>query len=243
MSMPEDGLVKFGPMEVGSAAPERAESELEQFARLVVHDARAPLQVIRERLRQAQPTFEPGDPLEAMFLEKAIAQTEGLLHAANRTLSYAKLGRESGPAEPVDLAALVERAADRVPDDVARIALQTMPLPTVRGFSEVLATALFELFDNAARYAGSECVQVRVQAVRCSKSVWQLCVSDDGSGMSDIDAEHAASLYYRSPHHTARSGAGVGLAIVRKAAALHGGKLSVKSRLNVGTAVAFSLSL
>lgn len=71
-----------------------------------------------------------------------------------------------------------------------------------------------------------------------------IIIRDDGIGMSDEELSKLWDRYYRGTNTKEKSeGSGLGLAIAKQIITLHGGKISVKSKLNEGTEFAISLPL
>lgn len=104
-----------------------------------------------------------------------------------------------------------------------------------------LASAVFNLLDNAVKYSAAD-HQVRVAAARRGDCV-EVEVSDRGYGIPLRHQERIFERFYqvdRSRERT-RGGVGLGLAIVRHVAANHGGEVKVES--TVGEGSSFTLVL
>lgn len=101
---------------------------------------------------------------------------------------------------------------------------------------DLVVRVLYNLTDNAVRYtpAGGE---VRVEA-EAGKRELVLRVRDTGEGVPPEDLEHIFERFYRVDKARTRAtgGAGLGLAIVRQAVTLHGGRVTVESTPGAGTA-------
>lgn len=155
---------------------------------------------------------------------------------AQNILSLARLERagETGTLrrETADLAALaaetVERFAPKA--DAAGVALALDaegPLPYACD-AQLVSQALANLVENALRHASAR--HVAVSAKPHGKGVC-LAVTDDGAG---IPAEHAARVFERfhrvdAARAAETGGAGLGLAIVRGIARLHGGDAALEA--------------
>ncbi|WP_312648245.1 sensor histidine kinase [Aminipila sp.] len=64
----------------------------------------------------------------------------------------------------------------------------------------------------------------------------QICISDDGKGMNGDELHNLFSRYYRGTNTGEKAeGTGLGLAIAKQIIELHGGTISVDSKLNFGT--------
>jgi len=70
-------------------------------------------------------------------------------------------------------------------------------------------------------------------------------VRDTGIGISDKDAEMIFERFYRAndPRLSSITGSGLGLALAREIVHLHGGDITVESKLNEGTTFTATLPL
>lgn len=64
---------------------------------------------------------------------------------------------------------------------------------------------------------------------------FQIEVQDSGKGIHPDELQHVFEWYYRANTAENRAGTGVGLALSKSFAELHGGNISVKSKINEGT--------
>jgi PAS domain S-box-containing protein len=108
-------------------------------------------------------------------------------------------------------------------------------MPRIAASADYLYTALYHLLDNALRHAPAG-HDVAVRVTRSADEV-QIDVHNDGPG---IDAEHLPHLFehfYKVSEARTRddSGTGMGLSIVRRIMALHGGTATVASAPGMGS--------
>lgn len=172
---------------------------------------------------------------------------------ASRTIDdLLELSRiEAGEAalqEPVAvhlvLAEAVERAAGAAEHRGITLDLQEPSHRLeVRGDRRQLASAVFNLLDNAIKYSepGST---VRVHADADERRA-RLVVTDEGIGIPRRDLERIFERFYRVDRARSRDtgGTGLGLAIVRHVASNHGGEITVESREGAGTTFRLVLPL
>jgi two-component system, sensor histidine kinase LadS len=204
-------------------AAQRAELERtarlasEQFLGVLAHTIRTPLSVIRLALEQ-------GDDHERArrLASRAIGDVDLVLE---RSLTLARL--ESGELRlrcaSVDVGRCVADAVrwSRLGD---RVEVVAVPRGPVKVDAQVLAHVLFELLDNASRYADA----ASPVAVDCATvdegGQLHVRVSSNTGRLGILRPERAFERYARGDRATAVTGAGLGLHLVRALARLHGGE-------------------
>lgn len=230
---PGSPLDEDGPEEIAAVAhafnrmtARLAEQDAERALMLagVSHDLRTPL----TRLRLSLAMMHGVDPQLEESATRQVDRIEAMLH---QFLDYAR-GFESEPFAMVTLKTLLARSiadsdvADRtslsVPDDlVARV----RPM--------ALGRAIANLLGNAARHGAAP---FRVEASLCAPEL-VLAVCDSGPGMDEETARRLRTPFARGDSARGGDGAGLGLAIVERVAAAHGGALSFEKRPDCFAAV------
>ncbi len=111
----------------------------------------------------------------------------------------------------------------------------------LEGNASLMQQVWLNLLSNAIKFtpAGGE---ISVKMSRTDEGL-QVSVSDAGIGMSAEVASHIFEKYYKGDSSHAAAGNGLGLAIVRRAVNLTGGKISVQSREGEGSTFTVSLPL
>ncbi len=101
--------------------------------------------------------------------------------------------------------------------------------------------ALFNLISNAIRYtpAGGT---ITLAAERDERGV-RLIVSDTGIGIPDHERDRVFGRFERAHPKDRRSGAGLGLALVKSLVEIHGGSVKLVSRAGEGTTVTCEIPL
>ncbi|MFD2366119.1 ATP-binding protein [Pseudoduganella sp. GCM10020061] len=191
----------------------------------VSHEVRTPiarLEFALELLRDAA-----RDPA----LEKRIAGMEGDLRElnglVNELLGMTKLdSRPQLDLETVDVKPMLEGLAAALAPAPARLELD-LPgnLPAVQADRRLLARALDNLLRNAQKYSDGH-VAVSARAAGRQLSV---LVEDNGPGIPEAERERIFEPFYRIDRSRDRAtgGFGLGLSIVQKAVALHGGSVTI----------------
>lgn len=140
---------------------------------------------------------------------------------------------------PFDLSAAVKTALSNnenqmeINGDTAENNCQS-PLKIV-GDAHLAEIAVGNLVSNAVRYGGKGC-KISVSAHEDEKFV-SITVSDTGMGISEDDLPRVFERFFRVDKGRSRAlgGTGLGLALVKHIAILHGGSVSAQSRLGKGS--------
>ncbi|MES3023655.1 MAG: ATP-binding protein [Pseudomonadota bacterium] len=204
-------------------------SREQAFVQDAAHELRTPIAVISAQTHVMSMASSDQDRREAeQQMDQAIARSA---HLITQLLDLAKLdGKPAQPAVALDLSRLLRQdLAQRAPLALARKISLSLDAPdalSARLEPQALRSVLHNLVDNALRY-----VQVggRVAVtLRQSEGVLMLSVEDDGPGIAPDLHELVFERFYRCAGHDV-SGAGLGLAIARRAAASLNGTLQLSA--------------
>ncbi|HEY8771687.1 MAG TPA: DUF4118 domain-containing protein [Candidatus Limnocylindria bacterium] len=215
----------------------------------VSHDLRTPLATIRATAGTLADPMVPIDPGKARAMALSIdAEADRLARLVGDLLDMSRIsgGALRPQPEPMTLSDVVlpavERARDRL--DHRSIDVQVSgDLPPVL-VDQVLAGQIVDnLLDNVARYADPE-APVRVAAVRDGDYVL-LRIEDGGPGVAAEALPHLFEKFYRVPARrgAARTGTGLGLALVKGLAEAMGGTASASASDLGGLAIDISLPI
>ncbi|MBU6367129.1 MAG: response regulator [Gemmatimonadetes bacterium] len=222
----------------------------DEFLATLAHELRNPLAPIRTATELLQ--LDPADPeVSARALGILRRQVDQLVRLVDDLVDVNRISR--GEVElrlaPVEIAEVVDAALEisRPRIEAARHAL-VVEVPgaglQVRGDRARLAQALSNVLNNAAKYTpAGGCITVRA-AAHGDEAV--LLVSDTGAGLPADKLEEVFELFTRvkTPSGTPTDGLGIGLALVRRLVALHGGVVRAQSPgLGRGTTIELRLPL
>jgi heavy metal sensor kinase len=220
---------------------ENAFQKITRFTADASHELRTPLAVMRTTAEVALRAPEAGEEQRAA-LEHIVAEIERMSHLVENLLLIAKA--DSGAADlkkrRVDIVEAVREACFEA-DVLARVkglSFETR-LPEkslwVNGDRDALRRLFLILLDNAVKYTpagGSLAVVVGAENGHVLGTV-----RDTGIGIAREHLPHVFDRFYRADRARSRAdgGAGLGLAIGRWIAEVHGGRLRVESEPQRGS--------
>jgi PAS domain S-box-containing protein len=203
----------------------RQKERLDEFASVISHDLRNPLNVAQGRatLLNEQTESEHVGPLR-----QALDRMEAII---TDTLTLAQQGDTIDATESVSLTDLVGKCWGTVESDAAT--LEIADDMTFQGDHDRLQHVFENLFRNAVEHGGRD---VTVRVGRVDEDA--IYVEDDGSG---IPAERRDEVF-EAGHSSTSSGTGFGLAIVKRIVEAHGWTVAVTDSAEGGARFEFSMS-
>lgn len=233
---------------------ETAYEQQRRFVGDASHELRTPLTTIKANTSLA--LFGERSPAEYQEVLQEVDQAADTMNRIVQDLlllARSDAGELKVTLQPTALAAVLERAAANLrhrETAPVHIALPE-PSPHVLGDSHHLARLFGNLLDNAARHTpleGRIDVTAHVESGRESprespresgREEVVVRISDTGEGIPAEHLPHLCERFYRvdTARSRERGGTGLGLAICRSIVEAHGGRLSIESRVGVGTTV------
>ena len=217
---------------------EEAARKQRQFTSNASHELRSPVASIRTQLEVA---LAHPDKVRWEELARGLLAEDRRLEAlvADLLLLSRLDEQDAAPCQEVDLEDVVleeARRPRRLPIDTHAI----VPV-RVRGHAGQLGSLVRNLLDNAARHGRS---RVAV-ALQTDGGQARLRVDDDGPGIPILDRERVFERFTRLEEARSRDagGVGLGLALVSRIVALHGGKVEVEDAPIGGARLDVSLPL
>ncbi len=234
-----------------AAELERSNRDLEQFAYVASHDLQEPLRKIR--------TF--GDRLE-LKCKEALDETgrecvERMQSAAARMqsliddlLTLSRVTTRSREFVPVDLAQIVREVVSDLEVQIEQAGgrVEAGKLPTIQADPLLMRQLLQNLIGNALKFRRPEEAPVvkiegRYVAPHARREgerlpageMCRITVEDNGIGFDPRHQERIFGIFQRLHPREVYQGTGIGLAICRKIAEHHGGKISAQGSPGKGS--------
>lgn len=214
----------------------------------VAHDLKQPITSIMS----FSDVLQASGPLSAKqegFLARIRNTAQRMSEMVFQLLDVSKLELEPKLyLSTIDLIGLVrvaiEEALPRAEEHNIKIVLSADEnLPTVRADASRIGQVLANLISNAVKYSASDTkVMVKVGMLHGAISV---SVSDQGFGIAPEHLPHIFDRFYRVKEERTRriEGTGLGLYITKTVVELHGGRITVKSKVGKGSTFTVMLPL
>jgi signal transduction histidine kinase len=222
-----------------------------EFVAGVSHELRTPLAVIRSASENLAHGVVAGERVKSYG---QLLQTEAkrLGEMVERVLQYAGIESGLGFATRVALtpSEIIEGAIDSSLPLLESTGIQmhreiATDLPQVIGDAAALRSAVQNLIANAVKYGGRD-LWVGIRAERVldrHRSEVRITVSDHGAGIPAAELPHIFDPFYRGADAVERQihGNGLGLSLVKRIVAAHGGRVSVTTRAGAGSSFTIAL--
>ncbi|QLH79664.1 PAS domain S-box protein [Halosimplex rubrum] len=195
----------------------RRNEQLEQFAHVISHDLRNPLNVAMGHLQMVP------DDAETPHIDRVATAHERMHELIEDVLTLARQGRSIEDPEPVSLANCAAQSWDMIETGAGDLTIEATR--TVQGDVSRLRQLFENLFRNAVEH-GSPTVTITVGEIRDG-----FYVADDGPGIPAGERTAVFDFGYT----TREGGTGFGLPIVKEIAEAHGWTVRVTESAHGGT--------
>jgi two-component system sensor histidine kinase CreC len=220
---------------------------VERYIQTLTHEMKSPLAAIRGAAELLNEDMPP--TARQRFMGNILAETARSERLINRLLELAAI--ENRPrldeAVEIDFRVILSRAMDQARPlaEIAGVELAQEPVSNsipVRGDAFILRAAVTNLLENAIDFSPrGERIDITLDA-HDGKMV--LAIRDHGPGIPDYAVDKVFERFYSLRHHgSGRKGTGLGLTLVREAAELHGGAITLEPATGGGTIARWRLPL
>jgi two-component system phosphate regulon sensor histidine kinase PhoR len=222
-------------------------SFIKDYTRMMTHELKTPISGFKMviKLLQSNPDKEVADKYLAAsdnLTDRVLGNLDNILYMAMSEKRELPINRST-----VKIKAFLEQIADRyraVDYNPKIITIRTKCEPEDLAWimdAQLMERVMNNLMDNAIKYTGED-TQIDLTCTLDGECA-SFCVRDNGMGISEDDQKRIYDLYERGKiaYKNHYEGYGIGLNFVHRAIKAHGGKLMMKSEIDVGTAFTIKL--
>ena len=223
---------------------EAANRELEAFAYSVSHDLRTPLRAVKGYARMFDEDFGGTLSPEGARLLGVIRQNAELMgELIDALLRLSRLSRQPLRLTTVDATRLVQEVFGALAEASGGVQpqLDLEPLPAVRADAALLRQVFTNLLANAIKFSALRKEPRIGVSSRAVDGEIVFRVRDNGVGFDMNDADRVFGVFQRLHRHDEFEGTGVGLAIVERIVARHGGRVWAEGARDKGASFHFSI--
>jgi two-component system phosphate regulon sensor histidine kinase PhoR len=214
----------------------------ENFISNVSHELKTPLSLIRMFSEILVTGRVRNEDKKQEYYRIIHSESDRMSRLINNLLDFANLvrGIEQKHFEKINLAQVVTKALEAYRYEIRKdgflLTLEIGPdIPDSYADPNAITMAFFNLLDNSAKYSTDK-KQIEVQVGR-KDGFLDLAVRDRGIGIPLSEQQKIFDQFYRGSDVSVRRirGSGIGLAITRRVAKMHGGDVLVESEPGKGS--------
>jgi PAS domain S-box-containing protein len=219
--------------EAATAELKRSNAELEQFSYAISHDMRQPLRMISSYMQLLEASL--ADQLDAeqrQYFDFAIGGAKRLDQMLNGLLEYSRVGRKGEPRTWIESRGVLDEALlflkPAITEAQARLSVAG-DWPRILACRNEMLRLMLNLVGNALKFrvAGrTPEILITSQTVAIE---WHFSVADNGVGIIPDQIGRLFRVFQRLHSREAYEGTGIGLALCRKIAEHHDGRIWVES--------------
>jgi PAS domain S-box-containing protein len=227
-----------------TAQLEGANKELEAFSYSVSHDLRAPVRHIEGFIQVLEPMTRGQLSDEAGNVLKMISQSaKQMSRLIEGLLAFSRTSRAEMAFTDVDFGVLVDEARSELRQQMKGRDIEWVipKMPTLRGDPITLRQVFANLLSNALKYTSTR-PKARIEIiVQDAGHETIIGIRDNGVGFEPQYTDRLFGVFQRLHSATQFEGTGIGLAIVRRIVARHGGQTWAEGETDKGATFFFSL--
>ncbi len=221
---------------------ESANKELESFSYSVSHDLRAPLRALNSYTQIIEDEFEQTMDPEAIKLLNNIKRNSHKMGVLiDDLLAFSRLGKQTVQKNTVHMKDLIESVYNELETPYTKGKLTIEKLPDIEADYNLLKQVVINLISNAVKYSSKNAAPVIHVGAYDENNQTVYFIKDNGVGFNMEYMDKLFGVFQRLHSNKEFEGTGVGLAIVSRIVAKHGGRVWAEAKVNEGAVFYFSL--
>lgn len=223
---------------------EEAVKELESFSYSVSHDLRAPLRHMQGYAEMLRPERDRLSGEARRYLDSIGRAAARMSRLIDDLLAFSRVGRSEMAVHPVGLNEVVTGVIESLEAETRgrNLVWKVAELPAVVGNRPMLVQLMANLLGNAVKYTRPrEPGEIEIGWTGEGEDRIIVFVRDNGVGFDMRYASKLFGVFQRLHRSDEFEGTGIGLAIVRRVAHRHGGRVWAESVPDKGSTFYFTL--
>jgi signal transduction histidine kinase len=221
---------------------EVANKELDAFSYSVSHDLRTPLRTIDAFSGiMIQEHADKLDDEGKRVLDIIVSNAKKMMEMIDKLLEFSRLGKKTIRKEKISMKKLVDSCIQDVRRLRHNAVIKVGKLPVTEGDSLLLSYTWANLISNAVKYSGKKAEPKIEIGSHDEQGTIVYYVKDNGAGFDMAYADKLFKVFQRLHSADDFKGIGVGLALVQRIIAKHGGKIWAEGELDKGATFYFTL--
>lgn len=239
------GILSYFLVKKSMAPIQTSYEQQRQFVANASHELRTPLAVLYSSLELFETQMKQKEtdyPIDTMDDMKNEANYMNDMLSSLLTLTRSDQNQIQLTISEVDLSNVLIQRTRRFAKTVQHLSFQLDIAEelTIEADKILVEELLYILLKNAVTYTTEGTIHVRAYK---ETSYVKIEVEDTGIGIAEEDLPHIFERFYRADKIRNKSGTGLGLAIAKVITDLHGGQITVKSKLDEGAVFTIELPI
>lgn len=232
-------------LEEKASTLKRSNEELERFAYVASHDLQGPLRTITSYLQLLEQRYSNDLGADAKdFISFSVSGAKRMQQLITDLLNYSRLNSVPRPYQNVNLNELMFVVNKNLESTIEakHATIEYHNLPIIFAEQYQLTQMMQNLVDNAMKFIPAD--RNPVIKITCDEDqdYWRISVSDNGIGIKDEFKDKVFQIFQRLHTDNEYPGTGIGLAICKKVADLHDGRIWFDSQYGQGTTFHVTIS-
>lgn len=222
----------------------RSNKELERFAYVASHDLQEPLRMVSSYVQLLGRRYKGKLDADAdEFINYAVGGANRMQALINDLLDYSRVGRGEVKYKWVNVEDVLRTVLTNLEPNIqeSNAIVEYSSLPALNGLPIELTQLFQNLLSNAIKYRSDDQLKVYISCFD-EGEYWRFSVADNGIGIEPKHHEKIFEVFRRLHAKHDYPGTGIGLAVCKKIAELHEGRIWVESILGEGSVFNFTIS-
>ena len=221
----------------------RSNRELEQFAYVASHDLQEPLRMVASFAQLLTKRYHGQLDSDAdEFIDYIVDGATRMQSLINGLLKFSRVGTQGKEFTPTDVNVVVEEVIRNLQISIQETGAKITygELPKITADTSQLIQLFQNLVANAIKFHSDASPQIRIEAYHRDRQ-WVFSIHDNGIGIEEEYLDRIFQIFQRLHRREQYDGTGIGLAICKRIAERHGGRIWVDSVPNLGSSFHFSI--